>query len=81
MWIAAFFITLVLLIASVVANIRALNKIEQYENYCSSLKEDANRVLSDMRKIDIKGSFETDDEVGIVFSTMKQLVAKLGDYV
>jgi hypothetical protein len=31
-------------------------------------------MLSQMRDIDIRGSFESDDEVGVVFTELKSLV-------
>jgi hypothetical protein len=33
-------------------------------------------MLSDMREIDIRGSFESDDEVGSVFDELKQTIKK-----
>lgn len=34
------------------------------------------KMLQDMRTLDIKGSFESDDEVGTVFSELKELIEK-----
>ena len=31
-------------------------------------------MLNEMREIDIKGSFESDDEVGSVFSQLKETI-------
>lgn len=34
------------------------------------------KMLEDMRQIDIRGSFESDDEVGVVFSELKDIIEK-----
>ena len=34
------------------------------------------KMLQDMRTLDIKGSFEADDEVGTVFAELKELIEK-----
>jgi len=34
------------------------------------------QMLKEMKKIDIRGSFESDDEVGIVFTELKNLIEK-----
>ena len=34
------------------------------------------RMLEEMRTLDIKGSFEADDEVGTVFTELKELIQK-----
>lgn len=43
------------------------------------IREDATKqvlemMLEQMRKIDIRGSFESDDEVGVVFNELKTLI-------
>ena len=79
--------TLALLILSLILNAalgfgawRALRKIEVYEEFVASLQAQTSRVLSQMRAVDLRGAFEADDEVGIVFGIMKQLVETLKDY-
>jgi predicted PurR-regulated permease PerM len=34
------------------------------------------KMLEEMRQIDIKGSFESDDEVGVVFGELKDVIEK-----
>jgi len=34
------------------------------------------RMLSEMKEIDIRGSFESDDEVGVVFNELKDIIEK-----
>ena len=34
------------------------------------------KMLEEMRQIDIRGSFESDDEVGVVFAELKDIIEK-----
>ena len=34
------------------------------------------KMLEEMRQIDIRGSFESDDEVGVVFKELKDIIEK-----
>jgi len=34
------------------------------------------KMLEEMREIDIRGSFESDDEVGVVFKELKDTIEK-----
>ena len=34
------------------------------------------KMLEEMRQIDIRGSFEADDEVGVVFTELKDIIEK-----
>lgn len=43
---------------------------EQTQEYRTTL----NTMLERMREIDIRGSFESDDEVGVVFNELKDLI-------
>lgn len=43
---------------------------EQNQEYRTTL----NTMLERMREIDIRGSFESDDEVGVVFNELKDLI-------
>jgi predicted PurR-regulated permease PerM len=76
------------LVASIVININLLKKlekfekiyddmIEEYEEFFNNLQNTIKNVISRMRSIDLRGAFEADDEVGIVFQGMLQLVASL----
>jgi hypothetical protein len=65
-----------------------LIQAEQLENQCSMyidiIGEVRDKVLDveiQLKEIDIKGSFEADDEVGFVFKEIKQLSAELTDTV
>ena len=62
---------------------RGIQLVRQIENIQNEL-DDSNysayntleSMLEQMREIDIRGSFESDDEVGVVFGELKDLVEK-----
>ena len=65
-----------------------LKQTEQLENQClmyiDIITEIRDKVLDveiELKEIDIKGSFEADDEVGFVFKEIKQLSAELVETV
>lgn len=82
------FLLLVLLPASIIFNIllliRGINLVKQNERLEDIIREYDDRetqtelrlesMLQKMRDIDIRGSFESDDEVGSVFSELKETI-------
>ena len=82
------FLLIVLLPASIIFNIlllfRGINFVKQNEQLMDTIKEYDSReldtqvklesMLQKMKEIDIRGSFESDDEVGAVFSELKETI-------
>jgi hypothetical protein len=82
------FLMLILLPASIVFNIILLFKginfvkrneqlidiVNEYDNRQNETQKKLELMLSQMREIDLKGSFEADDEVGSVFSQLKEII-------
>jgi hypothetical protein len=82
------FLMVILLPASIVFNIILLFKgidfvkrneqladiINEYDNRQTETEKKLELMLSQMREIDLKGSFEADDEVGSVFSQLKDII-------
>jgi hypothetical protein len=82
------FLMVILLPASLVFNIILLFKgidfvkrneqladiINEYDNRQTETEKKLELMLSQMREIDLKGSFEADDEVGSVFSQLKDII-------
>ena len=65
-----------------------IQQTEQLENQClmyidiiSEIRDKVLEVEIELKEIDIKGSFEADDEVGFVFKEIKQLSAELTETV
>jgi hypothetical protein len=58
--------------------IRLVRIIEQIQQDMLNLTDDTTEyletMLEEMREIDIRGSFESDDEVGSVFTQLKDLI-------
>lgn len=87
----AIIILVILLVASVWSNILQLRKQEKLEEYIEELetsndeyfefftrlKTYAGNSLSRMRQIDRRGAFESDDEVGTIFSELKEMINEL----
>jgi hypothetical protein len=77
-------ISVILLIISTILFFRGFNLIERveeledlinvYELRDDQTKEALNSMLEQMREIDLKGSFESDDEVGSVFTQLKTII-------
>lgn len=85
----ALVIALGLLITTVVLIRNLLKKIAIYEEWVLDFKTDVIQTLEQMRAIDTratfvttiaggeKGGFESDDEVGVVFRELLELIEKL----
>jgi hypothetical protein len=77
-------ISIGLLVISAILTIRGfglLTRIEELEDTISEYelrdemtKEGLESMLNQMRELDLKGSFESDDEVGTVFSQLKTII-------
>lgn len=59
---------------------KLVEQIERYQQAYSELEDDVDstltQMLEEMREIDIRGSFESDDEVGVVFTELKDVIEK-----
>lgn len=48
--------------------------IREYDSTKNNTEQTLERMLEEMKAIDLKGSFESDDEVGVVFGELKTLI-------
>ena len=55
-------------------------KTEMLETWVEDFTQTIDTVQSDLKKIDYKGSFESDDETGTIFEQIKETVNKLESY-
>lgn len=53
--------------------------IIKYDERDEETKRILNLMLNQMREIDLRGSFESDDEVGSVFTQLKDLIETYND--
>ena len=58
----------------------SLRKQEYFEDYFAQTQHGLKHVLQQMRAIDIRGSFEADDEVGATFKALKGLIDSLDQF-
>jgi hypothetical protein len=82
------FLMVILLPISIILNIILLNRgiyyikqneklsdlIKEYDNRADETKIKLELMLNDMREMDLRGSFESDDEVGVVFTELKNTI-------
>jgi hypothetical protein len=47
----------------------------------NSTKETLEELLQQLKEIDLRGSFESDDEVGAVFTQIKNLIKQYNDSI
>ena len=53
------------------------NELMDYIEFVTKLELDLKRAFDSMKKADSKGGFESDDEVGQTFKTIKNIIAEL----
>lgn len=82
------FLMVIVLPISIIFNIllliRGINLVKQNEKLSDVIKDydvrqdntliTLENMLGEMKEIDLKGSFESDDEVGVVFSELKNTI-------
>ena len=57
------------------------NKTETLETWMESFSNSVYQIQSDLKDIDSRGHFEADDEVGSIFSQIKDTVETLNQYI
>ena len=55
-------------------------QIEEYQMWIDSFTETVEDVDKKLKDIDSKGTFESDDEVGTFFTTLKVLMGQITEY-
>ena len=56
------------------------NQIEEYQTWITNFTETVQDVDTKLKDIDSKGTFESDDEVGTFFTTLKVLMGQITEY-
>lgn len=70
----------VLVVLFIYTTINTLRKLETYEEYIDSELKNNEALLETLRKIDNKQMFEKDDEVGSLFSLIKQTIIRFKQF-
>lgn len=58
-----------------------MNKVEIYEDFVRTLQVELNDTLTAIKTIDLRGAFQSDDEVGTVFDGIKATILRLEDFL
>lgn len=74
-------ISLILNVILVLGIRRALAQTENYDEFFQAMQTRLTDTIKTMRSIDIRGAFESDDEVGGVFQQMKAMVEALDIFI
>ena len=56
------------------------DRIEEYQTWIEGFTDTVRDVDQKLKDVDSKGTFESDDEVGIFFVTLKTLMGQITDY-
>ena len=55
-------------------------KIEMLEDWVEQFIQTIDRVNRDLKQADYRGSFESDDETGVIFQEIKTIVSQLNRF-
>jgi HAMP domain-containing protein len=55
-------------------------KVETLETWVENFSSQVNEVQTELENVDQSGAFESDDEVGAIFSQIKELVKQLEQF-
>ena len=80
-WIIIAITSLLLNVAFGFAVLNMIKKVETFEDYFNNLQEGLAHVLDQIRSVDIRGSFEADDEVGLVFKAILGMIQSLSTFL
>jgi hypothetical protein len=81
LWAFILFVSLILNVGLVLGIRRALVRTEGYDEFLEAMQNRLKTTIQTMRSIDIRGSFESDDEVGGVFQQMKAMIEALDVFI
>ena len=56
-------------------------KVERLETWIESYAQRVIDTQETLKEIDDKGSFEADDEIGVVFTSIKETIQELNQYI
>ena len=68
-------------IAGIYSSWNLMKKLEVSEDWFVALENRLSKIISDTKKIDEKGMFEADDEVGTIFEQINSMIKTLNDFL
>ena len=57
-----------------------MTKQEMLEDWIEDFMQSVEKIDFDLKQIDYRGSFETDDETGIIFNEIKNIIKQLDNF-
>jgi len=81
LWFILFLLSFIVNIFAGIGISRAMRTREEIVAYFDAMQQRLMGTIELMRQIDIRGSFESDDEVGGVFQQMKSMIEALDVYL
>lgn len=75
------FLLIVFICVLIFFMMRLINKIQFYEDWIVAFRNRVMNAHDTIQKIDIRGSFQADDEIGFIFKVIKQLVDDLQKFI
>ena len=55
-------------------------KLESLEDWIINFMDAIEKIQFDLKQIDYRGSFEADDETGVIFNQIKEIVTQLNKF-
>ena len=55
-------------------------KLESLEDWVSDFIDTIEKIQTELKKIDYRGSFESDDETGVIFNEIKNIIKQLDNF-
>ena len=55
-------------------------KQEMLENWVTDFMNSIEKINFDLKQIDYRGSFESDDETGVIFNEIKNIIKQLDNF-
>ena len=80
-WIILTFVFAATTIAGIYSSINLMKKQELTEDWLVALENRLSKILTETKKIDEKGMFEADDDVGSIFEQINKMITTLNDFL
>ena len=71
----------VVIVIQVYVIINIIVNTVKLETWVENFTQQATKVQDDLKEIDQSGAFESDDEVGTIFNSIKDTILELNNYV
>ena len=70
----------ILLLTSCYVIWNLMTKLESLEDWVSDFINTIEKMQKDLKEMDYRGSFESDDETGVIFDEIKNIIKQLDNF-